>query len=86
MRKPPSWPRSWAYTHRNARANSHLLGQPNALLADSTRPSAAGLQKLHAERHNDLHRLHQERDNRLGSKVAEAQARARAHPFPSDMV
>jgi hypothetical protein len=34
VRKTPSWPRSWAnsspfslYSHRNARANSHLLGQ-----------------------------------------------------------
>jgi hypothetical protein len=45
VRKPPSWPRSWAgfsllqlYFHRNAWANLHLLGQPNALLA--RRPSA----------------------------------------------
>ena len=36
VRKMPSWPRSWAnssllqlYSHRNAWANSHLLGQPN---------------------------------------------------------
>jgi hypothetical protein len=38
--KTPSWPRSWAnfsllwmYPHRNVWANSHLLGQPNTLLA-----------------------------------------------------
>ena len=36
----PSWPRSWAnfsplslYSHRNAWANLHLLGQPNTFLA-----------------------------------------------------
>ena len=40
MRKTPSWPRSWAifsllelYSHRNAWANLHLLGQPNSFLA-----------------------------------------------------
>ena len=40
VRKPPSWPRSWAnfcllelYFHRNARANLHLLGQPDSFLA-----------------------------------------------------
>ena len=38
--KTPSWPRSWAnfsllqlYSHRNAWANLHLLGQPNTFLA-----------------------------------------------------
>jgi hypothetical protein len=40
VRKTPSWPRSWAnvrslslYSHRNAWANLHLLGQPNTLRA-----------------------------------------------------
>ena len=40
VRKTPSWPRSWAsfsllqlHSHRNAWANSHLLGQPNTFLA-----------------------------------------------------
>ena len=39
--KRPSWPRSWAnfspflYSHRNARAYLHLLGQPNTFLAAS---------------------------------------------------
>jgi hypothetical protein len=40
VRPTPSWPRSWAnlslvspYPHRNARANLHLLGQPDAVLA-----------------------------------------------------
>ena len=40
VRKMPSWPRSWAnfsllqlYSHRNAWANLHLLGQPNTFLA-----------------------------------------------------
>ena len=40
VRKTPSWPRSWAnfsllplYSHRNAWANLHLLGQPNTFLA-----------------------------------------------------
>ena len=40
VRKTPGWPRSWAnfillplYSHRNAQANLHLLGQPNTLLA-----------------------------------------------------
>jgi hypothetical protein len=39
-KKTPSWPRSWAnfsllelYSHRNAWANLHLLGQPDAFLA-----------------------------------------------------
>ena len=38
VRNTPSWPRSWAnfslfclYSYRNARANSHPLGQPNTL-------------------------------------------------------
>jgi hypothetical protein len=40
VRKTPSRPRScanfrllWLYSHRNARASSHLLGQPNTFLA-----------------------------------------------------
>jgi hypothetical protein len=40
VRKTPSWPRSWAnssrlqlYSHMNAWANLHLLGQPNTILA-----------------------------------------------------
>jgi hypothetical protein len=40
VRRTPSWPRSWAsfsllslYSHRNARANSHILGQPNSFVA-----------------------------------------------------
>ena len=39
-RKTPRWPRSWAnfsllqlYSHRDAWANSHILGQPNTFLA-----------------------------------------------------
>ena len=42
VRKTPSWPRSWAnfsllwlYSHNNAWANLHLLGQPNTFLAAS---------------------------------------------------
>jgi hypothetical protein len=42
VRKTPSWPRSWAnfsllslYSHRNARANLHRLGQPNTFLAQA---------------------------------------------------
>jgi hypothetical protein len=40
VRKAPSWSRSWAnfnhlqlYSHRNAWANLHVLGQPNTFLA-----------------------------------------------------
>jgi ABC-type uncharacterized transport system fused permease/ATPase subunit len=40
VRKPPSWPRSWAsfslsplYSHRNAWANLRLLGQPDSFFA-----------------------------------------------------
>ena len=40
VRKTPSWPRSWAnfnplslYSHRNAWASLHLLGQTNTFLA-----------------------------------------------------
>ena len=40
VRKTPCWPRNWAsfslislYSHRNAWANWHLLGQPNTFLA-----------------------------------------------------
>jgi hypothetical protein len=46
VRKPPSRPRGWAnfsllqlYSHGNAWANLHLLGQPNSLLARSPRRS-----------------------------------------------
>ena len=49
VRKTPSWPRSWAnfrflsrYSHRNAWANLHLLGQPNTLLAAAARASHGG--------------------------------------------
>jgi hypothetical protein len=42
VRRTPRWPRSWAnfsvlwlYSHRNAWANLHLLGQPNTFLARS---------------------------------------------------
>ena len=42
VRKPPSWPRSWAnfsllslYSHRNAWVNLHLLGQPDTFRAQS---------------------------------------------------
>ena len=38
----PGWPRSWAnlrllelYSHRNAWANLHLLGQPDAFVAQA---------------------------------------------------
>jgi hypothetical protein len=44
-RNTPSWPRSWAnfsllqlYSHRNAWANLHLLGQSDTFLAISWRP------------------------------------------------
>jgi alpha-N-acetylglucosaminidase len=44
VRKTPSWPRSWAnssllyqYSHRNAWANLHFLGQPDIFLAQVTR-------------------------------------------------
>jgi alpha-D-xyloside xylohydrolase len=44
VRKMPSWPRSWAnfslsqlYSHRNAWANLHILGQPNTFLASARR-------------------------------------------------
>ena len=47
MRKTPSWPRSWAnfsllslYSHRNAWANVHLLGQPNTFIACGPRPAS----------------------------------------------
>jgi hypothetical protein len=40
VRETPSWPGSWAnsspfslYSHRNAWANVHLLGQPDAVLS-----------------------------------------------------
>jgi hypothetical protein len=44
VRKPPSWPRSWAnfsllqlYSRRKAWANLHVLGQPNTFLASGER-------------------------------------------------
>ena len=47
VRKTPSWPRSWAnfslsslYSHRNAWADLHRLGQPNTFLACRGRPHA----------------------------------------------
>jgi hypothetical protein len=49
LRKTPSRPRSWAnfslsslYSHRNAWANLHHLGQPDTFLAASPRPLARG--------------------------------------------
>ena len=50
VRKTPRWPRSWASfsllqlsSHRNAWADLHLLGQPNAFLAQVLpRPVEAG--------------------------------------------
>ena len=48
VRKMPSWPRSWAnfsllqlYSHRNAWANLHLLGQPNTFLAAAGEPGCS---------------------------------------------
>jgi hypothetical protein len=47
VRKTPSWPISWAkfsrlwlYSYWNARANLHLLSQPNTLLAAALRVAA----------------------------------------------
>jgi hypothetical protein len=41
VRQAPSWPRRWAnfsllwrFSHRNARANLHLSGQPDNFLAE----------------------------------------------------
>jgi hypothetical protein len=49
VRKMPSWPRSRAnfsllqlYSHRNTRANLHLLGQPNTFLARGARGGRNG--------------------------------------------
>ena len=48
VKNTPSWPRSWAnfshlslYSHRNAWANLHILGQPNNFLARSRRRSSS---------------------------------------------
>ena len=53
VRKTPSWPRSWAnfsllslYSHRNARANVHLLGQPNIFIATAALPRCRS-QRIH---------------------------------------
>jgi hypothetical protein len=50
VRKTPSWARSWAsfsllslYSHRNALANLHLLGQPNTFFAQVRRLGRAEL-------------------------------------------
>jgi hypothetical protein len=50
VRKTPSWPRSWAnfsllslYSHRNAWANLHLLGQRDTLLAEGADEDRAAL-------------------------------------------
>ena len=44
----PGWPRSWAnfsllslYSHRNAWANLHLLGQPNTLFVTAAAGNAS---------------------------------------------
>ena len=54
VRKTPSWPRSWVnfsllslYSHRNAWANLHLLGQPDAFLAARRRKSSRRRRKRH---------------------------------------
>jgi hypothetical protein len=84
VRKTPSWPRSWAnvsilslYSHRNAWANLHLLGQPNTFLAAvvpvlhgqprlrralPARPLHRG---LHGAQHLDHRRRHDRRGRRL---------------------
>jgi G3E family GTPase len=48
VRDTPSWPRSWAnssllqlYSHTNAWANSHRLGQPHTSLARRATPSSS---------------------------------------------
>jgi hypothetical protein len=50
VRKPPSWPRSWAnfsllwlYSHRSAWANLHILGEPNNSLTLVARHSCMPL-------------------------------------------
>ena len=56
VRKTPSWPRSWAnfsllslYSHRNALANLHLLGQPNTfLVCRAPSPKAAETPQVRA--------------------------------------
>ena len=56
VRKTPSWPRSLAnfsllYSHRNAGANLHLLGQPNTFLAAAMVPVLLLLRALPQVRH-----------------------------------
>jgi hypothetical protein len=53
VRKRPSLPRSWAnlrlleaYSHRNAWANLHLLGRPDACLAPRPGKKLAPLEEL----------------------------------------
>ena len=55
VRETPSWPRSWAnfsllplYSHRNAWANLHLLGQPNTFLAAAVLPAVGQRHRDHA--------------------------------------
>jgi hypothetical protein len=68
VRKAPSWPRSWAnfsplqlYSHRNAWANLHILGQPYTFLAegraDAGLPRAAVFHSAHVD-HSSVLRLH----------------------------
>ena len=59
VRTMQSWPRSWAnfsllqlYSHRNAWANSHIVGQPDTLLAQEPwlrRGDEALQRRAHAE-------------------------------------
>jgi hypothetical protein len=79
VRKPPSRPRSWAncsllqlYSHRNARANLHLLRQPDTFLAAAPRgdaerlPECPGLrQRAGAEAEPQEGKIH-----RVGPKFA----------------
>jgi Ca2+-binding EF-hand superfamily protein len=60
VRKTPSWPRSWAnfsllqlYSHRNAWANLHLLGQPNTFVV-SIAATVPELGPLHDHRLSSL--------------------------------
>jgi hypothetical protein len=53
VRKTPGWPRSWAnfslsqlYSHGNAWANLHILGQPNTRLARGRGGGCARVQRL----------------------------------------
>ena len=58
VRKTPSWPRSWAncsllwlYSHRNAWANLHLLGQLNNFLARQGPFAGAQIRLWHSQGH-----------------------------------